>query len=158
MTSSMGVVNKRLLNSLCILISACAVLATAGPAAAEVIPEGTGEPAYTSSAQNTQWFRTTVPSGVGSYRLKVSYYANNALVSEQTVNNVTSGVFWANWSGVATLQHGGQYGICVQGQYTFPNDSLWISDGTPGPIQTFRIFIFGLRISRPIFTKLSGIL
>ena len=36
---------------------------------------------------------------------------------------------WANWSGVATLQHGGQYGICVQGQYTFPNDSLWISDG-----------------------------
>ena len=36
---------------------------------------------------------------------------------------------WANWSGVRTLQHGGQYGICAQGQYTFPNDSLWISDG-----------------------------
>jgi hypothetical protein len=93
------------------------------------VPEGTGEPAYTSSTQNTQWFRTTVPSGVGAYRLKVSYYANNSLVSEQTVNNVSSGVFWANWSGVANLQHGGQYGICVQGQYTFPNDSLWISDG-----------------------------
>ena len=30
---------------------------------------------------------------------------------------------------MATLQHGGQYGICVQGQHTFPNDSLWISDG-----------------------------
>jgi hypothetical protein len=70
-----------------------------------------------------------VPSGTGSYRLKVSYYANNALASEQTVNNATSGVFWANWSGVANLQHGGQYSICVQGQYTMPNDSLWISDG-----------------------------
>jgi hypothetical protein len=127
--ASMARVNKRTLNSLCILISLCAGLAAAGPAAADVIPEGTGEPLYTSSAQNTQWFRTTVPSGVGSYRLKVSWYANNALVSEQTVNNVSSGVFWANWSGVATLQHGGQYGICVQGQYTFPNDSLWISDG-----------------------------
>jgi hypothetical protein len=45
------------------------------------------------------------------------------------VNNVPRGVFWARWSGVAPLQHGRQYGICVQGQYTFPNDSLWISDG-----------------------------
>jgi hypothetical protein len=70
-----------------------------------------------------------IPPGTGAYRIKVSYYANNVLVSDQTVNNVTSGVFWASWSGIANLQHGGQYGICVQGQYTFPNDSLWISDG-----------------------------
>ena len=122
-------VNKRLLNPLSILIVLAAVLAAAGPASAEVIPEGTGEPAYTSSAKNTQWFRVTVPTGIGAYRLRYSYYANNALVNEVTVNNVTSGVYWADWSGVATLQHGGQYGICVQGQYTFPNDSLWISDG-----------------------------
>jgi hypothetical protein len=122
-------VKTRLLNPLCICIVIAAALATAGPAAAEVIPEGTGEPAYTNSAQNTQWYRTTVPSGTDAYRLKVSYYANNALVHEETVNNVTSGVFWVNWSGVANLQHGGQYGICVQGQYTFPNDTLWISDG-----------------------------
>ncbi len=39
------------------------------------------------------------------------------------------GTIWANWSGVKNLQHGGQYGICAQGQYRFPNDSLWISDG-----------------------------
>ena len=122
-------VNKRLLNPLSILIVVAAVLAAAGPASADVIPEGTGEPAYTSSAKNTQWFRVTVPTGIGAYRLRYSYYANNALVNEVTVNNVTSGVYWADWSGVATLQHGGQYGICVQGQYTFPNDSLWISDG-----------------------------
>lgn len=127
--ASMARVNTRILNSLCILIVLGAGLAAAGPAAADVIPEGTGEPLYTSSAQNTQWFRTTVPSGTSAYRLRVSYYANNALVNEVTVNNATSGVFWANWSGVATLQHGGQYGICVQGQYTLPNDSIWFSDG-----------------------------
>ena len=128
-TVSLRCVNKRLLNSLSVLLVCAAALAAAGPASAEVIPEGTGEPLFTSSAQNTQWFRVTVPSGTGAYRLRYSYYANNALVNEVTINNVTSGVYWANWSGVATLQHGGQYGICVQGQYTFPNDSLWISDG-----------------------------
>ena len=46
-----------------------------------------------------------------------------------TVSNATSGVFWANWSGVANLQHGGQYGICVQGEMSFPNDSLYFADG-----------------------------
>ena len=125
----MGSVNKRLLNPLCILIVLAAALAAAGPAAADVVPEGTGEPAYTNSTQNTQWFRTTVPSGAGAYRLRVRYYANNVLVREETVNSVSSGVFWANWSGVATLQHGGQYGICVQGEMSFPNDSLYFPDG-----------------------------
>src|SRR4051794_6305298 len=123
---SMGLVKTRLLIPLCAFIAA---LSVAGPAAAEVTPEGTGEPLYTNSTQNTQWFRTTVPSGSAAYRLKLSYYANNQLVSQQTVNSVSSGVFWANWSGVATLQHGAQYGICVQGEYQFPNDSLWIPDG-----------------------------
>ena len=32
-------------------------------------------------------------------------------------------------AGWRTLQHGGQYGICAQGQYSFPNDSLWFPDG-----------------------------
>ena len=30
---------------------------------------------------------------------------------------------------MATLQHGGQYGICAQGFYSFPNDSLFFPDG-----------------------------
>jgi hypothetical protein len=127
--ASMGSVNKRLLNPLSILIVCAAALATAGPAAADVVPEGTGEPAFTNSTQNTQWFRTTVPSGADAYRLRVSYYANNVLVTQQTVNSVSSGVFWANWSGVATLQHGGQYGICVQGEMSFPDDPLYFPDG-----------------------------
>jgi hypothetical protein len=125
----MGAVNKRLLNPLCICLLIAAALATAGPASADVVPEGTGEPAFTSSTQNTQWFRTSVPSGTDGYRLRVRYYVNNAEVKEETVNSATSGVFWVNWSGVATLQHGGQYGICVQGEMSFPNDSLYFADG-----------------------------
>jgi hypothetical protein len=125
----MGSVNTRLLNPCILIVCAAAILAAAGPAAAEVVPAGTGEPLYTNSTQNTQWFQVTKPTGVGGYRLRYSYYANNALVTEVTVTNATSGLTWANWSGVATLQHGGQYGICVQGEYTFPNDSLWIADG-----------------------------
>ena len=128
--ATMAGVNKRFLNPLCILLVCAAGLAAAGPASAEVTPEGTGEPLYTSSAQNTQFFRITVPSGIGAYRVRYSYYANNALVNEVTVNYpLSGGVSWANWSGVATLQHGGQYGICAQGQYQFPNDTLWFSDG-----------------------------
>ena len=121
--------NKRLLNPLCILIVLAAALAAAGPAAAEVVPEGTGEPAYTNSTQNTQFFRVTVPSGTDDYRVRYSYYANNALVNEVTINGATAGVTWANWSGVTNLQHGGQYGICAQGYYSFPNDSMYFADG-----------------------------
>ena len=114
---------------LCTLIAAVTCLAVAGPAAAQVSPEGTGEPAYTNSAQNTQWFRYSQPSGTDAYRLKFMYYANSALVREETVNVTGTGTTWANWSGVATLQHGGQYGICVQGYYSFSNDSLYYPDG-----------------------------
>ena len=53
------------------------------------------------------------------------------LRSSPTVNlpNANAGSSWANWSGVATLQHGAQYGICAQGQYSLPNDSLFFPDG-----------------------------
>ena len=40
-----------------------------------------------------------------------------------------SGTAWLNWSGVATLEHGRQYGICVTGEYSLPNDSLYFPDG-----------------------------
>ena len=99
-------------------------------AAAAVQPAGTGEPLYTNSARNTQWFEWPATSGIGGYRVQYSYYENNALVAQPTVSspNGASNV-WANWYGVKNLQHGGQYGVCAQGSYVFPNDSLWISDG-----------------------------
>src|SRR3954447_26850809 len=108
-----------------------AVAAMAAPASAQVQPAGTGEPLYTNSAQNTQWFEWPASQGADAYRVRYDYYENNTLKASPQVNapNVNSGSSWANWSGVANLQHGGQYGICAQGQYSFPNDSLFFPDG-----------------------------
>jgi plastocyanin len=120
---------KRLTGVLCLGAVACAVVAEA--ASAQVQPAGTGEPAFTNSAQNTQWFEWPATSGADAYRIRFDYYENNVLRANPTYNlaNANAGSSWANWSGVATLQHGGQYGICAQGQYSFPNDSLFFPDG-----------------------------
>src|SRR6478609_8839839 len=103
----------------------------AGPASAQVQPAGTGEPLYTNSNQNTQWLEWPATSGIDAYRVRYDYYENNALVANPTQSPAPNGAtnMWANWSGVRTLQHGGQYGICAQGQFRFPNDPLWISNG-----------------------------
>ena len=120
----------RLTTILCIGAVACAA-AVAEPASAQVQPAGTGEPAFTNSIQNTQWFEWGATSGAAAYRIRFDYYENNTLKANPTHNlpNAGSGSSWANWSGVATLQHGGQYGICAQGQYSLPNDSLFFPDG-----------------------------
>ena len=91
--------------------------------------EGTGEPAYTNSTQNTQWIRWQAPAEADAYRLHARYYRDNVQVSEVTWSPGMSGTAWLNWSGVATLEHGRQYGICVTGEYSLPNDSLYFPDG-----------------------------
>src|SRR4051794_3421971 len=107
-----------------------AVFGMAGSASAQVQPAGTGEPLYTNSAQNTQWFEWPASAGADAYRVRYDFYENNTLKASPVVNvNLGAGSSWANWSGVATLQHGGQYGICAQGQFSLPNDSLFFSDG-----------------------------
>ena len=114
------------------LIAIAAVLTlavSAVPASAQIYVEGTGEPAYTNSAQNTQWIRWQSPPGTDGYRINYRYYANNSEVASPTYDSALTGTSWANWSGVATLVHGGQYGICAQGSYSFPNDSLFFPDG-----------------------------
>jgi hypothetical protein len=115
---------------LCLAAAACAA-ASAGPASAQVQPAGTGEPLYTNSAQNTQWFEWPAVQGADAYRVRYSYYENNTLKTSPTydASGVGAGSTWANWSGVSTLQHGGQYGVCAQGEFSFPNDSLFIPDG-----------------------------
>ena len=115
---------------LCLTVAACAA-AVADSASAQVQPAGTGEPAFTNSAQNTQWFEWPATSGADAYRVRYDYYENNTLKASPVVNlpNAGSGSSWANWSGVATLQHGGQYGVCAQGHYSFPNDPLFFPDG-----------------------------
>ena len=106
-----------------------AALVAAAPAAADVTVEGTGEPAYTNSTQNTQWIRWQAPAAADAYRLRARYYRDNVQVSEVTWSPGMSGTAWLNWSGVATLVHGGQYGICVTGEYSLPNDNLYFPDG-----------------------------
>ncbi len=109
-----------------ILLTLAVVALAAVPARAQVQPAGTGEPLYTNSANNTMWFEW---SGSGSpYRIRYDYYANGALAS--TVGPVTTsrtGSSWANWAGVATLQHGSTYTVCAQGSYQV--DGLWYNDG-----------------------------
>jgi plastocyanin len=109
---------------------ACA-LGVAQPAAAQVQPAGTGEPAYTNSAQNTQWFEWPATSGADGYKVRFDYYENNALAANPADEDAPNGAsnVWANWSSVKALQHGGQYGVCAQGYYSFPNDSLFVADG-----------------------------
>src|SRR4051812_10182172 len=80
----------------------------AGPASAQVQPAGTGEPLYTNSTQNTQWFEWPATSGIDAYRIRFDYYENNALAANPTQTMSNGGTAWANWSGVRTLQHGGQ--------------------------------------------------
>jgi hypothetical protein len=107
------------------------ITALAVPASANVYPEGTGEPAYTNSAQNTQWFRWDASSGADAYRTDFRWYRNNTEVTSQSTNvSVDGGTMWVNWSGVAALEHGSQYGVCAQGYYSFPNDSLFFADGS----------------------------
>ena len=115
---------------ICLGVLLCTA-ALAQPAAAQVQPAGTGEPLFTNSAQNTQFFEWPAqPQGIDAYQVQYRYYANNAETASPTVNYGTgAGSAWANWSGVATLQHGAQYGICAQGRYSFTNDSLFFPDG-----------------------------
>jgi hypothetical protein len=107
-----------------------ALTALPAPASAGVYPEGTGEPAYTNSAQNTQWFRWDGTGGADGYKLDFRYYRDNAEVGNENGDvSVNGGTIWANWSGKSALEHGSQYGICAQGRYSLPNDSLFFSDG-----------------------------
>jgi hypothetical protein len=118
----------RLTRIICLGVLVCAA-AVAEPAAAQVQPAGTGEPAFTNSAQNTQWFEWPATSGADAYRIQFRHYENNTEVASPTYDMPNGGTVWANWSGVRTLQHGGTYGICAQGNYSFPNDSLFFPDG-----------------------------
>jgi hypothetical protein len=113
------------------LVASAAVAIVPASASAQVQPAGTGEPAFTNSAQNTQFFEWGAQSaGVDAYQVQYRYYANNAEVAAPTVNYGTgAGSTWANWSGVAALQHGSQYGICAQGRYSFTSDPLFYADG-----------------------------
>jgi plastocyanin len=119
---------KRLSTCLFVVLAASAVLAV--PASAQVQPAGTGEPAFTNTATNRQFVEWSASAGADAYRIRFSYYKDNVLVTEVTHDfSPNGGSAWVDWSGIATLVEGSTYGICAQGYYSFPNDSLYFPDG-----------------------------
>ena len=78
----------------------------AAPASADVTVEGTGEPAFTNSTNNTQWVRWQAPGGTDGYRLRIRWYRDGVQLSEVTQAVPDSGVLWMDWAGVATLEEG----------------------------------------------------
>ena len=105
-----------------------AALVAAAPAAADVTVKARASPP-TRTPPNTQWIDWPAPAGADAYRLHARYYRDNVQVSEVTWSPGMSGTAWLNSSGVATLEPGRQYGICVTGEYSLPNDSLYFPDG-----------------------------
>ena len=93
---------------------------------------GTGEPAFTSSSNNTQFVSWNAPSGSDAYRLTAVYTRDGVEVNRQTITpQQLSGTTWLNWAGIAPLplEEGHNYAICVKGAYSLPNDSLFFPDG-----------------------------
>lgn len=119
---------KRLSVLFALVLAASAAIAA--PASAQVQPAGTGEPAFTNTSTNRQFFEWPAVSGTDGYRITFSYYKDSALVKEVTHDfPAGSGSVWADWDGVATLVEGSTYAICAQGRYSLPNDSLYFPDG-----------------------------
>lgn len=119
------------------LISALAATAAisliaAVPATAEVIVEGTGEPAFTNTTTNTQYVRWQ-NAQYDAYRLTYLYLDDNVQRSAFTSGNVNvnGGTGWANWAGVVNgLQEGHVYGICVGGERLL--SGMWFPDAGGG--------------------------
>jgi plastocyanin len=125
-----GVTMTDLRKKLLILGTVACVFGAVQTASAAVQPAGTGEPLYTNSTQNTQWFEWPATSGADAYKVRYSFYENNALVADPIYDSPNGASNqWANWSGVKNLQHGGQYGICAQGAYSLQDDPLFVPDG-----------------------------
>lgn len=102
-----------------LLIACLALLILAAPARADVVVAGTGEPAFTNSANNTQWVQW---SNNGSYRVEFLHVVNGgpAIVDGpyDVAKTGTTSVNWSGIAGVATpLQEGSTYGICGFGRW-----------------------------------------
>ncbi|MDA0182857.1 PKD domain-containing protein [Solirubrobacter phytolaccae] len=101
------------------LTAALLTLTLTASAQAEVVVAGTGEPAFTNSANNTQWVEW---SNNGNYRVEFQHIVNGgpALVDGPygVAQKGTTSVNWTGIPGVATpLQEGSTYGICGFGRW-----------------------------------------
>jgi plastocyanin len=99
--------------------AACSLGVLAGTAHGEVIVKGTGEPAFTNSANNTQWVEW---SNNGPYKIEFNHYVNGGTaVVEGPYPMASTGSSWVNWSGIAgtsvPLTEGSTYTICGLGRW-----------------------------------------
>ena len=98
----------------------CAVVATltlSAPAGAVVYIDGTGEPAFTNTTTNTQWFRWQGSSAFEQYRIEADYYVGTDNVKHENGGLVApngSGTFSLGWQSV---QEATSYMICSYGRY-----------------------------------------
>jgi PKD repeat protein len=103
-----------------VAIVTVALLVSCSPAIAAVSVEPTGEPAFTNTTTNTQFIRTSPPSGnsYDGYRLHLGFYVDGNLFTNEypAVSTTQSQVVFANWIGEGipsdTLLEGHRYGIC----------------------------------------------
>lgn len=116
-------------NLLVAAVIAAGLLLAPGSASAEVTVQGTGEPEFTSSSQNTQFVSWRATSGSDAYRLRAVYLRDSVEVTRMTHDVELNGSASYNWSGVASLEEGHTYAICVTGLYSLPNDNLFFQDG-----------------------------
>ena len=108
-------------------LTAClATLAVTASAHADVIVSGTGEPAFTNSTTNTQWFEW---SNTGAYKIEFGYAIDAVQTKLEGPYTVAQkGTMWANWAGVATLQEGKTYSLCALGRWQDATGGMWFPD------------------------------
>ena len=104
---------------------AAGVLMAPAAAHADVVVLGTGEPAFTNSANNTQWVQW---SNNGPYRVEFNHVVNGVNVAVdgpyQVASNGSTSVNWTGIRGVSTpLTEGTTYKICGYGRWQDGNGS-----------------------------------
>lgn len=101
------------------LTAALLALTLTGSAHADVVVVGTGEPAFTNSANNTQWVEW---SNNGGYRVEFQHIVDGVEVLVDGPFDVfPTGTMSVNWSGIAgvsvPLQEGRTYTVCGFGRW-----------------------------------------
>ncbi len=113
------------------LLVTLGVLASAPAAQAGTYSVGTGEPAFTNTTTNTNWFSYS-GNGFDGFRVNVLYFTG---ASSSPYSTITSGnlgnpaltTTWANWQGVInTLSEGVTYGMCVNGEDFYNYLGSWV--------------------------------
>src|SRR5215203_978312 len=100
-----------------VAITCVGIGALVGTASAEVIVSGTGEPAFTNTANNTQWVEW---SNSGKYRIEFNQYVNGGTPIKDGPYQVNpTGSTKVDWTGIQNIPliEGNTYTICGFGRW-----------------------------------------